>query len=56
MKNSLCLPAFEGYGLLDLDEIWQLRSWKGCSVEFWPYSAAFSYANDSWEKHTLAHR
>ena len=56
IKISLCLPAFGGYGSLDLGEIWQLRPWKGCSSEFWQCTFAFSHRNDSWEKHPLAHR
>ena len=34
IKNSLCLPAFGGYGSLDLGELCQLRPWKGSSFEF----------------------
>ena len=56
IKISSCLLHFGGYGSLDLGEIWQLRSWKGFSFEFWQCTFALSRTKDPWEKHTLAHR
>ena len=46
----------EGSGSLDLGEIYQFRSWTGCSFDFWACTFALSHRNDSWEKHALAHR
>ena len=50
------MPAFGGYGSLDLGEIWQFRSWKGFSFEFWQCAFAFLRSNDRWGEQPLAHR